>query len=135
MIVEECRVILETKDIEKLFQGVYITKDTVGKISDSLYHRELIFALKREFTMGEFNFTIPDILIKNDARIIHLSYKCSIIDYDNINEEIIKDYDNITVRKLINSRYYLLNYDNDTKQGIVINIDKEEISKFKLTYL
>ena len=137
LIVNLDRVILEQKDLEKLFQDLFVTKDIVGQISNSLYQGELIFALKRGFNISEFNFTIPDITVKNNIRDIQLSYKCSIIDYDSIDERIHtkEKYDINTVYDIFESGYYFLYYDNDPKQGIVINIDKEEISKFKLTYL
>lgn len=138
MIIEDSKVILEHKDLEKLFQGVFTTKDNIGKVSDSLFCGEIIFALKKEFTIDEINFTIPDINIQESTRNIQLSYNCSVTDYDSIDENLEEGkYDVVSIYDLFEGEYYLLQYDREDpkKQGIVIDIDKEEISKFKLTYL
>lgn len=137
MIVEQDKVVLEQKDIEKLFRGVFTTKEDIGRVSDSLYCGELIFALKKEFTIDEINFTIPDINATNTQNI-QLSYNCSITDYDSIDDNLVEEkYDIVRIYDLFECEYYLLQYDykDPNKQGIIIDIDKEEISKFKLTYL
>lgn len=137
MIIEQNRVILEKKDLEKLFQGVFTTKDNIGKVSDSLFCGEIIFALKKEFTIDEINFNIPNINVTN-TKNFQLSYNCSITDYDNIDGNLDeRKYEGVGIYDLFEGGYYLLQYDykDPNKQGIVIDIDKEEISKFKLTYL
>lgn len=142
MIIEDSKVILEQKDLEKLFQRVFTTTDNIGKVSDSLFCGELIFVLKKEFTIDEINFTIPDINIPTSAKHIQLSYRCSITDYHSIDDSIDDNlgeekYEVVSIYDLFEGGYYLLQYDykDPNKQGIVIDIDKEEISKFKLTYL
>lgn len=138
MIIEDSKVILEQKDLEKLFQGVFTTKENIGKVSDSLFCGELIFVLKKEFTLDEINFTIPDINVPSTIRNIQLSYNCSISNYDSIDDDLGEgEYEVVRIYDLFGGEYYLLQYDREDtkKQGIVIDIDKEEISKFKLTYL
>lgn len=138
MIIENHRVVLEHKDMEKLFQGVFTTKDNIGKVSDSLFCGEIIFTLKKEFTIDEINFTIPDINVKNTRNSAELSYKCSITNYDSIDDDLGEgEYEVVSIYDLFEGEYYLLNYDvtDPKKQGIVIDIDKDELSKFKLTYL
>lgn len=138
MIVEQDKVILEQKDIEKLFEVVFITKEHIGKVSDSLFCGELIFSLKKEYTIDEINFTIPDINIPSSANRIQLSYICLITNYDSIDDSLDEGkYDVVRIYNLFSERYYLLQYDREdpNKQGIIIDMNKDEISKFKLTYL
>lgn len=125
MIVEQDKVILEQKDLEKLFR--FVIQESLGGIGLKF---KLIFVLSEDFSIDDINFTIPDVKCIG-GNGTHLHYKF-IITEDDTPRNAIEYGSLLEIRTMFD--YYLVEYDryNPSNKGIIIDIDKEEISKLKL---
>lgn len=125
MIVEQDKVILERKDIEKLFR--FTIQETLSGIGRKF---KLIFVLSEDFSIDDINFSIPDVKCIGGAGL-HLHYQFMIAE-DDTPRNAIERGSLIEIRSLFD--YYMVRYDknNPSNKGIIIDIDKEEISKLKL---